>query len=214
MPFSLRAINKLFRLRGDRNVTAPAAPSDYELFVAECFRRVGYKVETPANPNQEAWDFAVVAPDGKKGAVQVKSRKSGAVPHPLFNQLSMYLTGPAGAAFDFGVNIVNTSFSSTTLAVLENASPETEEKFVYAGVVQFPRYEINWIGHAPAFVAQEPVVAEPPAPPPIAKIPAFRIAVFTEKGGVGKTSVAAHLAGALMPRDGAPCSSIAIRRRT
>ena len=197
MAFRIKALKKLLGI-GENKVTAPAAPSDYEKFVAECFRRIGYKVEVPTNPNQEAWDFVIVGADGKRGAVQVKSRRSGAMPHPLFNQLSMYLTGPAGASFDFGVFIVNTQFSNTTLAVLDNASPSTEEKFVYAAVVQFPRYEVDWIKHAPPTLAAKPPV-EPPLPPPQkVETPAFRIAVFTEKGGVGKTSVAAHLAGALM----------------
>ena len=178
-------------------MTSPAAPKDYEIFVAECFRGIGYKVETPDNPNQKAWDFVIIDKNGKRGAVQVKSRKSGALPHPIFNRLSLYLSGPGGSAFDFAVNVVNTSFSAATLAVLENASPETEEKFVYGAVVVFPHREIRWEHHAPNGVVSPPP-PEPPIPPEPPKTPAFRVAVFTEKGGVGKTSVAAHLAGALM----------------
>jgi chromosome partitioning protein len=178
-------------------MTSPASPKDFEDFVAESFRQTGCRVEKPTNPNQEAWDLIVVTPAGKRGVVQIKSRKSGALPHPIFGKLSMYLSGPAGCSFDFGVNVVNTSFSKTTLIVLENASPETEDKFVYGAVVQFPKMEIQWVHHSPLEVI-------PPAPPDIdpapgaISVPAFRIAVFTEKGGVGKTSVAAHLAGALL----------------
>jgi cellulose biosynthesis protein BcsQ len=177
-------------------VTSPETPKDYEQFVAQCFREIGFRVEAPSNPNQEAWDLRIVAPDGRIGAVQIKSRRSGALPQPMFNRLSMYLTGPAGAEFDFGINVVNTSFSSATMTMLENASPEAEEKFVYGAIVRFPIAKINWILHSPS--AADPPDAPPPPAPDSKKTPAFRVAVFTEKGGVGKTSVAAHLAGALL----------------
>lgn len=181
--------------------TSPASFADYEIFVAECFRALGCKVELPQNPNQEAWDFAVVTPAGLRGAVQVKSRKAGALPHPMFNRLGLYLSSPEGVAFDFGVNVVNTAFSGPTMAVLQNASPAVEEKFVYGGVVRFPTTRIEWQVHRPGFDAAATATEEPVESPPVAVVAppeARRVAVFTEKGGVGKTSVAAHLAGAMV----------------
>jgi chromosome partitioning protein len=177
-------------------VTSPESPRDYEIFVAQCFRDIGFKVIAPTNPNQQAWDLTVITPDGRRGAVQVKSRRSGVLPQPMFNRLSMYLTGPAGSEFDFGVNVVNTQFSVATLTVLENADPAQEEKFVYGAIVRHPVGRINWLYHSPSADAPPPPL--PDLLKPKAQTPAYRVAVFTEKGGVGKTSVAAHLAGALL----------------
>jgi len=183
------------------SMSTTATPNDYEAFVAQCFRELGCRVEIPDNPNQEAWDFTILTPAGQCGAVQVKSRKAGALPHPIFNRLGLYLSGPEGAPFTFGVNIVNTGFSGPTLTVLQNASPEFEETFVYGGVVRFPMGKIEWQVHRPDFdttIVEEPKTTDgkpdTPVPPPKAR----RVAVFTEKGGVGKTSVAAHLAGAMV----------------
>jgi chromosome partitioning protein len=182
-------------------MTTPASPADYEAFVAQCFRELGCRVEIPDNPNQEAWDFTIMTPAGHLGAVQVKSRKGGALPHPIFNRLGLYLSGPEGLPFKFGINIVNTAFSGPTMTVLQNASPEVEDMFVYGGLVRFPSGKIEWQVHRPDFdvTASEPEAPQQPqAPEPVPPPKARRVAVFTEKGGVGKTSVAAHLAGAMV----------------
>lgn len=180
-------------------MTAPASPADYESFVAQCFREAGWKVEFPESKTQEAWDFAVITPEGKRGAVQVKSRRAGALPHPVFNRLSLYLSGPEGALlFDFGVNVVNTNFSASTLAVLEHVEPDADDRYVYAAVVRFPINSVEWVVQTPPGLAVMPLSIPEPIPPQVPEVQAYRVAIFTEKGGVGKTSVAAHLAGALV----------------
>ena len=57
-------------------MTSPAAPKDYEIFVAECFRGIGYKVETPDNPNQKAWDFVIIDKDLLQGNTLLQWLKS------------------------------------------------------------------------------------------------------------------------------------------
>ena len=118
------------------------------------------------------------------------------MPQSQYNALSLYLTGPAGEDYDFGVNVINTSFAAATLTMLENATPQNEDKFVYGAVVRFPVGKLNWMHHSPNSDATPRPEPEPETEPQHPR--AFRVAVFTEKGGVGKTSVAAHLAGALL----------------
>ena len=179
-------------------MSAPASPADYESFVAESFRRAGCTVEMATSATQEAWDFVIVTPKGRRGAVQVKSRR-GSLPLPLFNRLSIYLSGPEGADFDFGVFVVNSQFSKNIITVLAETNPADHDLYIYAAVVSFPGGEINWVEQAPSDIPTAPrpdrtAEGDSGPVPPTNK----RIAVFTEKGGVGKTSLAAHLAGAMV----------------
>lgn len=179
-------------------MTATAVPSDFEKFVAECFRELGLSVRLPANPNQRAYDFELTDDKGRRVAVQVKSRKSGSLPHPFFNNLSIFLSSFEGSDFDYGIVVVNTSFSQATINLLNAVPPEPQEKYVYAAVVQFPKRDVVFRVHHPFQQVSCMIPPDPGDPEPDPRMQFARVAVFTEKGGVGKTSCAAHIAGALM----------------
>ena len=176
-------------------------PRDYEELVAQALRRAGFrKADLPENPNQRDWDIKLEDQDGRRGVAQVKWRSSGPVQHVVYGRLSKFLTSPDGEKYDFGILITNTSLAKKTLAVLENNRPDPidrESKFVYAAILPKPmqNLELSWQHWCP--INNQPIDIPTLTPDP-EEHNCRRIAVFTEKGGVGKTSVAAHLAGAVL----------------
>ncbi|MGF1501173.1 MAG: ParA family protein [Paracoccaceae bacterium] len=174
----------------------PRDPVAYRAHVARVLEAEGWQVERLDKPF-DGWCMTVTLPDGRRGAVQVKSRKSGPMPHPVFNRLGIYLEGPEGDGLEFGINIVNTAFSKLTQTVLQNADMREPQEGVpvFGAVVPPESPEISWILHHP--LGLMPETAGPAAEGAGSDLNNRRIAVYTDKGGVGKTSLAAHLAGAI-----------------
>ena len=149
---------------------------DFELYVQAYLRNQGFKVDK-AKTNQRGYDLVVKNGD-QLIAVQVKwwSKKMSS---PPLLQFQSFLETAEGKQFDKGLFITLSGYSLQALALIRSwgSSPK-----VICGTLN--NNKITWITDK-----------LPPPPPPPKKI---YIGVFTCKGGVGKTTVAAHLAGALL----------------
>lgn len=146
--------------------------------VASKLRAEGYEVTSPEG--QAGYTFEA-ARGGERLAVLVKDYKKAKVNVAHLQQFQEYL-GLAGAGHLTGGWIVSTSgFSPQVLTLVRAEEPADFRLGTFADGV------LGWdYGHG----TPTPV---PPAPP-TAKVRYF--GVFTCKGGVGKTTVSAHLAGA------------------
>ena len=150
---------------------------EFEQQVAKLFRRHGWKVETPT-PNQIGYDL-VVRKENYAGAVQVKWLKNN-VSFPQLKKFVDFLESPHGKKFNLGFFITTKGFSGPARALIRSWGKEIK---IGCGITQ--EQEFKWINKEPA---------DTPKLPNRDKI---YFGVFTCKGGVGKTTVAAHLAGAL-----------------
>jgi chromosome partitioning protein len=159
-------------------------PSDFEKFVAIQCRAMGYEVTMP-EANQRWYDIEL-----KKGweriAVQVKNHKAKSNVSQLCKFMD-FLELPASSGFTSGWFVTASGFSKPALTHIETERPSN----LKLGVSK--EKGIAWY-YDPMGTADGVPVEEPPKEPPATKIRYF--GVFTCKGGVGKTTVAAHLAGA------------------
>ncbi|MGI0025630.1 MAG: restriction endonuclease, partial [Nitrososphaera sp.] len=152
-------------------------PTDFEKHVALLLKKEGYEFRMPP-PNTKGYDIELRR-DDEYIAVQVRNRTAKcnvAEVQRFFDFLEL----PLAAKFTSGWFISASSFSKPALAYVERELPNNVRLGTCSnGVVHwnYPKTEV-----------------EPPgvAPPREIKY----IGVFTSKGGVGKTTVAAHLAGA------------------
>ena len=158
----------------------PPYIQDYQHFeqhIAKIFSKAGWKVETAKN-NQPGYDL-IVRNDRYTVAVQVKWLK-GKVSTPQILKFSDFLDSEAGKKFDYGFFITTKGFSNPVLSLIKSWAKGTK---MYCGVAS--ESKINWI---------KPLI-DSPKPKPKNKI---YFGIFTCKGGVGKTTISAHLAGAFV----------------
>ncbi|WP_448274775.1 nucleotide-binding protein [Nostoc sp. DSM 114160] len=137
--------------------------------------KAGWTVET-AKINQPDYDL-VVKKENLVVVVQVKWLKSN-VTAPQLLKFADFLDSDEGKKFNFGWFITTKGFGGPALALMRTWSKDTK---IRCG-----------IAHENKLVAIPG--GENPPPPPPKKV---YFGVFTCKGGVGKTTVAGHLAGAL-----------------
>ena len=149
----------------------------FEKHVIKLFQEEGWTVET-ANPNQTAYDL-VVKKDNQLGAIQIKWLKSP-VQKPQISKFVDFLETNTGRRFNCGFFITTQGYGGSARALIRTWGQNPK---VLCGIAA-PK-EIIWINDNPDL--------PPPEPPKPDKI---YFGVFTCKGGVGKTTVAAHLAGA------------------
>lgn len=149
----------------------------FEQHVIKLFQNEGWTVET-AKPNQTAYDL-VLKKDDKLCAVQVKWLKSP-VQKPHLSKFVDFLDTQNGRRFDGGFFITTQGYGGSARALVRTWGQNPK---VICGIAT--QNEILWIN--------DNLDAAPPEPPKPDKI---YFGVFTCKGGVGKTTVAAHLAGA------------------
>ncbi len=149
----------------------------FEQHVIKLFQNEGWAVET-AKPNQTAYDL-VIKKDDKLGAVQVKWLKSP-VQKPQLSKFVDFLETQNGRRFNCGFFITTQGYGGSVRALVRTWGQNPK---VLCGIAT--QSEILWIN--------DNLDAAPPEPPKPDKI---YFGVFTCKGGVGKTTVAAHLAGA------------------
>jgi len=149
----------------------------FEQHVVKLFQQEGWTVE-PAKPNPAGYDF-VVTKDNQLGAVQVRWLKSP-VQKPQLSKFVDFLETPAGEKFNCGFFITTQGYGGSARALIRSWGQDTK---IFCGIAA--QNEIIWINDNPDL--------PPPEPPKPDKI---YFGVFTCKGGVGKTTVAAHLAGA------------------
>lgn len=159
-------------------------PSDFEKFVAIQCQLMGYEVIMP-EANQRWYDIEL-----KKGweriAVQVKNHKAKANVSQLCKFLD-FLELPAASGFTSGWFIAASGFSKPALTHIETERPSNLKLGIST------EKGISW-HYDPMGLAEE-IIVETHQPSSVdGKLRYFGI--FTCKGGVGKTTVAAHLAGA------------------
>lgn len=148
---------------------------DFEQAIAMLFSRAGWVVTMPP-ANQKGYDF-----EAKRGnevvAVQVKNYKA-AVKVPQVEKFLEFLELPIARRFTRGFLITASSYSKQALTYFL----ESGQRRARLGL--FRNDTVQWVNGQP--IEPEAKAAEP-----------LYLGVFTCKGGVGKTTVSAHLAGAL-----------------
>jgi chromosome partitioning protein len=147
----------------------------FEQHVAKLFQTEGWTVE---RVNQANYDL-IVKKDNQLGAVQIKWLKSP-VQKPQLSKFVDFLDTNAGQKFNQGFFITTQGYGGSARALIRSWGQNPK---LLCGIVS--QSEIIWINDNPDRSAPEP-----PKPDKI------YFGVFTCKGGVGKTTVAAHLAGA------------------
>jgi chromosome partitioning protein len=147
---------------------------DFEQFVAILLKKAGWEVIMPPM-NQKGYDI-----EARKGsyvaAVQVKNYRAK-VKAPYLEKFVSYLETPEARRFNKALYVTSSSYSPQSLAYYNGLDTE---KIKLASVKDG---NVTWI--------KPDAREEPPARKTI------YVGVFTSKGGVGKTTVAAHLAGAM-----------------
>jgi chromosome partitioning protein len=148
----------------------------FEQHVARIFHRHGWTVVTPEQ-NQAGYDL-VVSKSNIVAAVQVKWLKNN-VAAPQILKFVDFLESRAACQFNYGIFITTKDYSGPARALIKSWGKDSR---IRCGIAS--ENKITWVngGDTP-----------PPQPPKQEKI---YFGVFTCKGGVGKTTIAAHLAGA------------------
>ena len=156
--------------------TKVSNPFDFEKIVLHELRNAGYEVElAPTNANGHD---IVARLNGQVLAVQVKNFKSK-VSVPYLKKFADWLEKPQEVAFTGGLYVAANGYSKPALTYYES----TDTKIQGLGLCEIGN--LKWIN------LDEPEDKSEP------QIDSRRyVGVFTCKGGVGKTTVAAHLAGA------------------
>ena len=154
--------------------------AQFEQYVARLFVRAGWQVET-AKPNQPEYDL-IIKKGRYIGAVQVKWLKSN-VSTPQLLKFYDFLDSPTGKQFNCGFFITTKGFGGPARALIKSWGTDSK---IWCGFIADSK--IHWEGRS-----EEPDASHDSQPAPVRKI---YFGVFTCKGGVGKTTIAAHLAGA------------------
>jgi len=145
--------------------------AEFEQHVAKIFHKGGWIVETP-KPNQPGYDLVI-----KKGdmvaAVQVKWLRTN-VSMPMVQRFASFIESEEGQRFNYGFFVTTKGYSGPARAFITAWGEDTK---IHCGIAL--ENQFIW----------EPIIV---TPPPTGKY----FGVFTCKGGVGKTTVSAHLAGA------------------
>ncbi len=157
-------------------MTGFESASDFEKVVAMLLQQQGWKVTMPP-ANTKGYDIEAVK-GSTAVAVQVKNLKSE-VKVPQLEKFFNFLDLPIAANFTEGLFVTSSKYSRQALTYFEQAKNDK----LRLAVIQDGNLTFIDSG------------VTPPPPPPI-KEPVY-LGVFTCKGGVGKTTVSAHLAGAL-----------------
>jgi len=152
---------------------------DFENHVANLFRTYGFEVQK-AKRSQKGYDL-VVKKDKISGIVQVKWLK-GNVQTPQVLKFVDFLANEADKQFNCGFFITSSGFGRPAEALIKSWGKDAK---VFCGIAS--DQTIKRVGEGDELL--------PPPPPPLKRI---YFGVFTAKGGVGKTTIAAHLAGAFL----------------
>ena len=163
-------------------------PLDFEKHVAMQCQRLGYEVSLPEK-NTKGYDIKLV----KKNeviAVQVKNHKAKSNVSQL-SKFQEFLELPIGSEFTSGWFISASGFSKPALTSINSEQPNnlqlgisspSEIKWAYSSKEEFSVVDIDEGSNARVSDKTKSTLRY--------------FGIFTCKGGVGKTTVAAHLAGA------------------
>jgi chromosome partitioning protein len=168
--------------------------SDFEKVVALLLTKAGWKVTMPPN-NTKGYDIEAVK-GSEVLAVQVKNYKV-TVRIPQLEKFMDFLDLPIAARFTRGLFVTSSEYSPNAITYFDQAA--NNHKFKLA---VFKDGNLTWTSRDKEGnliwirVDREGTITQPKPPdePEPTKLTYF--GVFTCKGGVGKTTVSAHLAGA------------------
>ncbi|KKZ15119.1 MAG: hypothetical protein TH68_02140 [Candidatus Synechococcus spongiarum 142] len=162
----------------------------FENWTKEHLESLGYDVVLPSK-NQIGYDLKIVRPGRKSIAVQCKYYKKRRVNvaqvEKFKDWMGMFSTKQQ---FSEGWIISSNGYSQSALNTFERS--EDDNNLVSLGTIY--NDSIRWDYKNPKFNYEDLI---PSSPMEISEIgEKYYIGVFTNKGGTGKTTVAAHLAGA------------------
>lgn len=149
----------------------------FEQHIQALFRGNGYEIIANERQNEAGFDF-IMQKNGKQLPVQVKAWKKK-VPA---NTVGRFLEFCDESKFEQGIMVALNGFTDSSHALALSDG----KKKLFLGEYDHQKNTIK-------FSIDSTVTLPKPAP---AKQP-IKMAIFTAKGGVGKTTVSAHLAGAL-----------------
>ncbi len=159
---------------------------DFERAVAKAFRQEGWQVGV-SRKNNPYFDL-VLKRDKDTVAVQVKNFRRG-IPTPHIKKFVDYLDSPRASLFNFtgGYLISASGFSKPAVTFAK----QLDDSRLNIGT--FSQDTLNWI-----YPQKTETIKSPKNYLEVEKDDDGRtyIGVFTAKGGVGKTTISAHLAGA------------------
>jgi chromosome partitioning protein len=169
-----------------------STPEDFRRFIGLCYQNAGYELILP--PAETRGYDLELRKEGEIIAVQAANRRLP-VNVAMVREFLDYLDTGEGKRFGMGWMISGSGFSPAAMALVESMRPE----HLCLGTLKNGTLTWNYPTAESAAEAEaggegkedKEAEAGPPAPPPLRYI-----GVFTGKGGVGKTTVAAHLAGA------------------
>ncbi len=160
-------------------------PLDFEKVILLELEREGYKVVLPPQ-NTQGYDL-IAASGGNTFAVQVKNLKAK-VGVPAFRKLEDFLDKPSEVAFTGGMLVSASGVSRNVYEHIDRSAINSMQ------LGTFQDGSISWYHLSDDTAPSQPVAVPKEA---IKQEEARRyIGVFTCKGGVGKTTVSAHLGGA------------------
>lgn len=165
-------------------MTAPlisAAPESYEQrigrLIKKVFERSGFTFGSHNSKEEPEFSFLAIK-NNVEYAVKMRTWER---PVPA-NTVGGFLEFCEKNGYEQGIIISISGFSQAAIAIALTEGKASESSRILLG--HYIEAEDRII-----FIPREPL------PPPLPK-PTVYISVFTEKGGVGKTTIAAHLAGA------------------
>lgn len=171
------------------NALTPHNPDDFEKLIALLFQQLGFEVIMPPM-NTKGYDIELKR-YGKNIAVQVKNHKAKCSIAQI-QKFQEYLELPVAESFSEGWFVSASSFSQSALTHVATEQPSRLRLGTYRNgevVWEYPQTTI-----LPPTSELLPKLILPSTSELLR--PLKYIGVFTCKGGVGKTTVAAHLAGA------------------
>lgn len=161
-------------------------PYDFEKFVAIQCKAMGYNIVMP-EVNQKWYDIEI-SKGSERIAVQVKNHKAKSNISQLCQFLS-FLELPVAAGFTGGWFISASGFSKPALTHVETEQPTNLRLGISTET------GIRW-NYGPDSANEDEPGLGAPAQHELPDETLRYFGIFTCKGGVGKTTVAAHLAGA------------------
>jgi chromosome partitioning protein len=162
----------------------PDSPQDFEKLVALLFQQLGFTVIMPP-ANTQGYDIEIKK-ENKTFAVQVKKYKAKTNIAQL-EKFQHFLTLPLADRFDSGVFVSSSGYSQPALTHIHSEKPNNLILFTYDNGKFKPSFP------QPNGLIDE---GESIFVPSNNSLRCQYFGVFTCKGGVGKTTTAAHLAGA------------------
>jgi chromosome partitioning protein len=165
--------------------------SDFEKVVALFLTKAGWNVTMPPS-NTKGYDLEAVK-GSEVLAVQVKNFQVP-VRIPQLEKFTDFLELPIAARFTGGLFVTSSGFTRQAITYFEQVNNDKirlalfkDEKLICTSKDE--KGNLIWIE-----LGKEEITQPEPEEPPKATLE--YIGVFTSKGGVGKTTVSAHLAGA------------------